>query len=110
MLCRLAAHHSYAIIEAGERGLTDILGQEFQPAPYVLSSVLTCCDMTTSPDGELIPVDRRIAEIHHRYGPWTPGQSVNPARHADDPPRRRASSRPSRPNHISLRTGRGNAL
>jgi hypothetical protein len=24
--------------------------------------------MTTSPDGELVPVERRLAEIHHRYG------------------------------------------
>jgi hypothetical protein len=69
MLCRLVAHHSYAIVEAGERGLAGVLGLEFGTAPYVLSSVLTCCDMTTSPDGELVPVDRRLAEIHHRYGP-----------------------------------------
>jgi predicted hydrolase (HD superfamily) len=69
MLCRLVAHHSYAIVEAGERGLASVLGLEFEPAPYVLSSVLTCCDMTTSPDGELVPVERRLAEIHHRYGP-----------------------------------------
>jgi putative nucleotidyltransferase with HDIG domain len=69
MLCRLAAHHSCAIIEAGERGLADILSYEFDPAPYALSSVLTCCDMTTSPDGEPVPVDRRLAEIHDRYGP-----------------------------------------
>jgi HD domain len=68
MLCRLVAHHSCAIVEAGERGLADILGLEFEPAPYVLSSVLTCCDMTTSPDGEPVPVGRRLAEIHHRYG------------------------------------------
>jgi HD superfamily phosphodiesterase len=54
MLCRLVAHHSCAIIEAGERGLAD---------------VLTYCDMTTSPDGELVPVEKRLAEIHHRYGP-----------------------------------------
>ena len=40
-----------------------------RPAPYALSSVLTCCDMTTSPDGEPVPVDRRLAEIHDRYGP-----------------------------------------
>ena len=69
MLCRLVAHHSYAIVEADERGLADVLGLEFEPAPYVLSSVLTCCDMTTSPDGELVPVEKRLAEIHHRYGP-----------------------------------------
>ena len=69
MLCRLVAHHSCAIIEAGERGLADVLGLEFQPAPHALSSVLTFCDMTTSPDGELVPAEKRLAEIHHRYGP-----------------------------------------
>jgi hypothetical protein len=68
MLCRLVAHHSCAIIEAEERGLADVLSREFDPAPYALSSVLTCCDMTTSPDGELVPVDRRLVEIHHRCG------------------------------------------
>ena len=69
MLCRLVAHHSYAIIEAEECGLADVLVLEFEPAPYLLSSVLTCCDMTTSPDGELVPAEQRLAEIHHRYGP-----------------------------------------
>jgi HD domain len=69
ILCRLVAHHSCAIIEAGERGLADVLGLEFEPAPYVLSSVLTYCDMTTSPDGELVTAEWRLAEIHHRYGP-----------------------------------------
>ena len=69
MLCRLVAHHSCAIIEAGERGLADVLSSEFDPAPDALSSVLTCCDMTTSPDGELVPAEQRLAEIHHRYGP-----------------------------------------
>jgi len=69
MLCRLVAHHSCAIVEADERGLADVLSLEFEPAPHALSSVLTYCDMTTSPDGELVPVDRRLAEIHHRYGP-----------------------------------------
>ena len=68
LLCRLVAHHSCAFIEAEERGLADILSCEFEPGPYALSSVLTCCDMTTSPDGELVPVEQRLAEIHHRYG------------------------------------------
>jgi HD superfamily phosphodiesterase len=66
MLCRLIAHHSCAIIEAGERGLADVLSLEFEPAPYALSSVLTCSDMTTSPDGELMPVEQRLSEIHDR--------------------------------------------
>src|ERR1043166_8959538 len=59
LLCRLVAHHSCAIIEAGERGLADVLSSEFDSAPEVLASVLTCSDMTTSPDGELVQVDRR---------------------------------------------------
>ena len=69
LLCQLVAHHSCAIVEAGERGLADILSFEFEPAPCALSSVLTCCDMTTSPDGKLVPVEQRLAEIHDRYGP-----------------------------------------
>src|SRR5215831_20330551 len=68
-LCRLVAHHSCAIIEAGERGLTNVLSSEFDPAPDVLASVLTCCDMTTSPDGQPVPVEQRLAEIQNRYGP-----------------------------------------
>ena len=42
---------------------------KFELAPYVLSSALTYCDMTTSPDGEPVPVERRLAEITDRYGP-----------------------------------------
>jgi hypothetical protein len=68
MLCLLAAHHSCAILEAEERGLADTRGLEFGPAPYRLSGVLTYWDMTTSPDGEPMPVHRRLAEIYHRYG------------------------------------------
>jgi len=68
MLGRLVAHHSCALIDAGERGLADILNLEFEPPPDVLGSALTFCDMTTSPDGELVPVERRLAEIQHRYG------------------------------------------
>ena len=68
MLCRLVAYHSCAIVEASERGLAEV-ALEFQPAPQELSDALTYCDMTTSPDGELVPVERRLAEIHDRYGP-----------------------------------------
>ena len=69
LLCRLVAHHSCAIIEAEERGLADVLSLAFEPAPQALSSVLTFCDMTTSPDGELVPAEQRLAEIQDRYGP-----------------------------------------
>jgi HD domain len=72
MLCRLGAHHSCAIIEAEERGLADLLHREFTPAPQLLADALTFCDMTTSPDGEHVQVQRRLAEIHHRYGTGHP--------------------------------------
>ena len=68
MLCRLVAHRSCAMIEAEERGLADGLSLEFKPAPDALSSVLTYCDITTSPDGGLLSAEERLAEIHHRYG------------------------------------------
>jgi len=69
MLCRLVAHHSCAAVEAEERGLADVLTLEFEPAPDHLSSALTYCDMTTSPDGEPVPAERRLVEIRDRYGP-----------------------------------------
>jgi HD domain len=68
MLCRLVAHHSCAIIEAEERGLADVLRGEFEAPPQPLADALTCCDMTTSPDGEPVTVDWRLAEILNRYG------------------------------------------
>jgi len=68
MLCRLVAHHSYAVIEAEERGLADVMTREFAPPPQPLADALTFCDMTTSPDGEQVQVTRRLAEIHDRYG------------------------------------------
>jgi hypothetical protein len=68
MLCRLVANHSCAIIEAEERGLSDVLRREFEAPPRPLADALTCCDMTTSPVGDPVNVDRRLAEILHRYG------------------------------------------
>ena len=68
MLCRLVAHHSCAVIEAEERGLADALNREFAPPPQPLADALTFCDMTTSPDGEHVHVNHRLAEIHDRYG------------------------------------------
>lgn len=68
MLCRLVAHHSCAVIEAEERGLANVLQEEFEVPPQPLADALTFCDMTTSPGGDPTKVDRRLAEIHHRYG------------------------------------------
>jgi hypothetical protein len=68
LLCRLVAHHSYAVIEAEERGLARVLNREFASPPRKLADALTFCDMTTSPDGDQVQVTHRLAEIHDRYG------------------------------------------
>jgi hypothetical protein len=69
LLCRLVAHHTCAIIEAEERGVADTLASEFGLESPLLTYALTYCDVTTSPDGDLVPLDSRLAEIHSRYGP-----------------------------------------
>ncbi len=72
MLCRLVAHHSCAIIEAGEYGLAAALAREFKPAPRRLVDALIYCDMTTGPGGQRMTVEQRLAEIRERYGPSHP--------------------------------------
>jgi hypothetical protein len=69
MLCHLVAHHSCAITEAKERGLSRVLLREFPRPPRALAEALTYSDMTTSPDGNLLTVHDRLAEIGMRYGP-----------------------------------------
>lgn len=68
-LCHLVAHHSCAIIEAGERGLSGELAEEFPPPQDALLPGLIYCDMTTDPDGRTVSFDERLAEIQSRYGP-----------------------------------------
>lgn len=69
LVCRLVAHHSCASIEAANRGLADDLAAEFPPVDGLITDVMTYCDMTTSPDGEPVPVEKRLAEILVRYRP-----------------------------------------
>jgi putative nucleotidyltransferase with HDIG domain len=72
MLCRLVAHHSCALIEAGERGLAAQLSLEFEPARSDLTDALIYCDMTAGPDGQHMQVEQRLADIRARYGPDDP--------------------------------------
>ncbi|MEJ3747890.1 HD domain-containing protein [Actinomycetes bacterium KLBMP 9797] len=67
-LCRLVAHHSAAVIEAGNRGLADDLVTEFPPVGGLVADALTYCDMTTSPDGAPVDAVARLDEILSRYG------------------------------------------
>jgi hypothetical protein len=65
----LVAHHSCARVEAGLRGLQDVLDLEFPRDDALPHDELCFCDMTTSPDGEVVDVAVRLAEIRTRYGP-----------------------------------------
>jgi predicted hydrolase (HD superfamily) len=69
VLCRLVANHTGALIEAEERGLADELATEFPATDVLLSEALTFCDVTTDPAGRPTTVEKRLAEIHARYGP-----------------------------------------
>ncbi|MDT3400351.1 HD domain-containing protein [Streptomyces sp. B1866] len=68
-LVRLVANHSFALLEAEERGLREVLEAEF---PLLedqrLVDALVWCDMTTTPDGEATTAEARVAEIVGRYG------------------------------------------
>lgn len=68
VLSRLVAHHSCACVEAGERGLADVLAAEFPPDDDGLTDALIYCDMTTDPDGARVTFEERLAEIVSRYG------------------------------------------
>ncbi|MFJ4870460.1 HD domain-containing protein [Streptomyces sp. NPDC088757] len=68
-LVRLVANHSFALLEAEERGLSDELATEFPLLENpLLVDALVYCDMTTTPDGGRTTAEERVAEILGRYG------------------------------------------
>ena len=67
-LVNLVAHHSYARLEAQMRGLDHELAR-FGDEQGPVRDALWYCDQTTSPAGEPVAAQARIAEIKHRYGP-----------------------------------------
>ncbi|BFV56349.1 HDIG domain-containing protein [Kitasatospora sp. CMC57] len=68
-LVRLVANHSFALLEAEERGLRNALEVEFPLVEdQLLVDALVWCDMTTTPDGEPTTAKERVAEIVGRYG------------------------------------------
>jgi hypothetical protein len=69
-LVRLVANHSFALLEAEERGLRDVLEAEFPVlGDQRLVDALVYCDMVTTPDGDRTTGGERVAEIIGRYGP-----------------------------------------
>src|SRR5690349_5260982 len=71
-IAALVAHHSCAWLEAQERGLVEMLREEFVQEDSATADALWYCDMTTGPDGQPVRVEERIAEITSRYGPDDP--------------------------------------
>ncbi|MFI1562550.1 HD domain-containing protein [Streptomyces sp. NPDC020490] len=68
-LARLVANHSFALLEAEERGLGEELAAEFPLLDEpLLVDALVYCDMTTTPDGGRTTAQERVAEILGRYG------------------------------------------
>lgn len=66
---RLVANHTYALLEAEERGLRDELAAEFPLLDDpLLVDALVYCDMTTTPDGLRTTSHERLREIVGRYG------------------------------------------
>ena len=66
LMCGLVAHHSAAVHEAGGLGLLDEL-REFDDPLGLVRDLLWYLDMTTSPDGEPVEFDDRMAEVRERY-------------------------------------------
>jgi putative nucleotidyltransferase with HDIG domain len=64
----LVARHSYAILEAEFRGVGHRLAS-FPDEGGPVRDALWYCDLTTSPYGEPVSAQERIAEIKERYGP-----------------------------------------
>jgi hypothetical protein len=67
-LVNLVAHHSYALLEAQMRGLAGEMRQ-FTDEHGAIRDALWYCDQTTSPSGDTVTPQARVAEIRHRYGP-----------------------------------------
>jgi hypothetical protein len=64
----LVANHSCALYEAQERGLGEVLAQEFPRQRSATADALWFADMTTGPDGQDMTIQERLDEIRARYG------------------------------------------
>jgi hypothetical protein len=74
LLCMLVANHTCALVEAAERGLNDVLGQEFPVGedPGELVAVITYCDLSVGPTGQETTAQARVHEILARYSVGDP--------------------------------------
>lgn len=66
-IASLIAHHTGAVIEARERGLSDQLAVFEFPVDEAELAILSCADLCTGPDGAPVDPGERIAEVLQRY-------------------------------------------
>jgi len=81
-LAGLVAHHSAARFVAADRGLAGPMA-DFPAARFAAGAVadaLTYADQTTGPDGQVMDVEVRMAEMLRRHGPDSPNARVHTQR------------------------------
>jgi HD domain-containing protein len=81
-LAGLVAHHSAARFVAAVRGLAGLL-LPYPAARYAvgpLADALTYADQTTGPDGQVVDVEDRLAEMLRRHGPDSPNARAHARR------------------------------
>lgn len=64
-LAGLVAHHSLAMMTAGTHA--GALAERFPPPEGLLADALAYADMHSAPDGRVIPVEHRLADIGNRH-------------------------------------------
>jgi len=65
-LARLVANHSLAVLTADEHGIHNLV-ERFPPEEGLLADALAYADMHSAPDGQIIPVECRLADIARRH-------------------------------------------
>jgi hypothetical protein len=66
-VCRLVAWHSAAAVEAELRGLYAVQADEFPAPPREVWEALAWADLTSSPTGDVVSAEDRVAEVLDRY-------------------------------------------
>jgi hypothetical protein len=75
----LVAHHSAAWCVAEVRGLADEIAR-FPREDSPVSDALIYADQTVGPNGRVMSVEQRLADMLHRHGPDSPNAAAHPQR------------------------------
>ena len=78
-LARLVAHHSLAVLTADEHGIHNLV-EQFPREEGLLADALAYADMHSAPDGQIIAVQRRLADIARRHDDRVAGTRVGQLR------------------------------